>query len=186
MVSFGGASANSIYYKNLKEKRYAHKKDIQGKTFLIKDDLKTFDWKLSSETKSIGNYTCYKATFSKEVENKKMSFINGESKEETVKETIVTTAWYTPQVPVSNGPDNFFGLPGLILEINDGKRMMVCTELILNSKNEINISEPKKGKVVNQKKFNEIQKKKSEELMEKFKSRNGMDLGNGVNIKFGN
>jgi GLPGLI family protein len=30
---------------------------------------------------------------------------------------VVTTAWYTPQIPVSNGPRNYHGLPGLIMEV---------------------------------------------------------------------
>jgi hypothetical protein len=76
-------------------------------------------------------------------------------------------------------------LPGLILEINDGKKVFVCTEIILNSSEETNILEPTKGKIVSQNKFIKIQKEKSDELMEKFKGRNGLDLGNGINIKIG-
>jgi hypothetical protein len=45
--------------------------------------------------------------------------------------------------------------------------------------------EPTKGKIVSQNKFIKIQKEKSDELMEKFKGRNGLDLGNGINIKIG-
>jgi GLPGLI family protein len=156
-----------------------------GKVFLIKDELPKYKWEMSTDTKNIGQYTCYKATYSKEVENKNISFINGETKEEIVKETVVTTAWYTLQVPISNGPKNYQGLPGLILEINDGKNLIVCTEIIINPSEVIKIEEPKKGKVVSQKKYDEIQNKKSKEMLEKFKSRNGFDMGNGVNIKIG-
>jgi GLPGLI family protein len=159
--------------------------EIQGKRFLVKDKLPEINWELSSETKNIGTYTCYKATYSKEVENKNVTFKNGESVEEIKKETILITAWYTTQVPVSNGPDNYQGLPGLILEVNDGKTTIVCTEIILNPSQKIKIEEPKKGKVVSQKKFTKIEKQKSDELMEKFKGRNGVDLGNGINIKIG-
>ena len=101
------------------------------------------------------------------------------------KETVVTTAWYTTQVPVSNGPGDYQGLPGLILEINDGKKLIVCTEIILNPSEKNKIEEPKKGKVVSQSKFDKIQEEKSKEMMEKFKSRNGVQIGNGVNIKIG-
>ena len=55
--------------------------------------------------------------------------INGESKESKKKENVVTTAWYTPQIPVSNGPDDYQGLPGLILEINDGKKQLFVQKL---------------------------------------------------------
>jgi len=185
VMSFGGSGKGSIYYKDTQEKRYTNQTEIMGKVFLIKDELPKYEWEMSTDTKNIGQYTCYKATYSKEVENKNISFINGETKEEVIKETVVTTAWYTLEVPVSNGPKNYQGLPGLILEINDGKNLIVCTEIIINPSEVIKIEEPKKGKVVSQKKYDEIQNKKSKEMLEKFKSRNGFDAGNGVNIKIG-
>ena len=185
LMSFGGSGKTDIYYKNIQEKRFVNQTEIMGKLFLVKDKLPEHPWKLSSETKHIGNYTCYKATYSKEVENKNITFKDGDSVESIKKETIVTTAWYTPQIPVSNGPGTYQGLPGLILEINDGKKVFVCTEIILNSSEKTNILEPTKGKIVSQNKFIKIQKEKSDELMEKFKGRNGLDLGNGINIKIG-
>ena len=131
MVMSFGTGVGSTLYKNLSEKRYVNETELLSKRFLIKDTLTNYNWKLSAETKNIGNYICYKATFTREVENVKMSFVNGEAKEEKKMETIVTTAWYTPQVPVGNGPANWQGLPGLILEINDGRSLIVCTEVIL-------------------------------------------------------
>ena len=185
VMNLGGSGKGSTYYKNLKEKRFANQTEIMGKVFLVKDALPVYDWKMTTETKNIGQYTCYKATYTEEVENKKISFINGETKETVTKATKVTTAWYTLQVPISNGPKNYQGLPGLILELNDGKNLIVCTEIVLNPSETIKIKEPEKGKVVNQKKFDEIQEQKSKEMMEKFKSRNGMDIGGGINIKMG-
>tara|TARA_B110000238_G_scaffold28730_1_gene28679 strand:+ start:387 stop:1235 length:849 start_codon:yes stop_codon:yes gene_type:complete len=185
MMSFGGSGNGSVYFKNIKEKRFTNQIEIMGKRFLVKDKLPEYKWKLSSETKNIGNYTCYKATFTEEVENINMTFENGEAKEEKKKENSITTAWYTVQIPLSNGPGDYQGLPGLILEINDGKKIIVCTEIILNPFKKITIEEPKKGKVVSQKKFTKIEKQKSGEMIEKFKGRNGVDLGNGINIKIG-
>jgi GLPGLI family protein len=185
MMSFGGSGNASVYFKNIKEKRFTNQTEIMGKRFLVKDKLPEYKWKLSSETKNIGNYTCYKATFTEEVENINMTFENGEAKEEKKKENSITTAWYTVQIPLSNGPGDYQGLPGLILEINDGKKIIVCTEIILNPFKKITIEEPKKGKVVSQKKFTKIEKQKSGEMIEKFKGRNGVDLGNGINIKIG-
>ena len=68
VMSFGGSGMEDIYYKNIQEKRFANKTEIMGKRFLVKDYLPEYKWELSSETKNIGNYTCYKATFSEEVE----------------------------------------------------------------------------------------------------------------------
>lgn len=185
VMSFGGASNTSVYYKNIKEKRFVNGTEIMGKRFLVKDKLPSYDWELSSETKNIGLYTCYKASFSKEIEDKKISFKDGKTLEEVTQKTVVTTAWYTPEVSVSNGPGNYQGLPGLILEINDGIKTIICSEIILNPIKKNIIIEPKKGKVVSQKKFIKIQNQKSDEMMEKFKSRKGLDMGNGMNIKIG-
>lgn len=185
VMSFGGSGGRGIYYKNIQDKRFSNQTEIMGKRFLVKDKLPEHKWKLSSETKNIGTYTCYKATYSKEVERKNISFNNGETIEDIKKETIVTTAWYTMQIPVSNGPKNYQGLPGLILEINDGEKTIVCTEIILNPSEKVTITEPLKGKIVSQKKYDEIQDKKSKEMMDNLKSRTGFDLGNGTTIKIG-
>ncbi|SDR69441.1 GLPGLI family protein [Polaribacter sp. KT25b] len=180
---FSGDDTESVYYKNLKEKRFANKTAIMGKPFLVKDSLPIYEWQLSSETKNIGLYTCFKASFSKDVENITTTLVNGKLEEVKKIETIVTTAWYTMQVPISNGPSTFYGLPGLILEINDGTKMIVCTEIIMNPSEKIKIEEPEKGKIVNQADFDEISEKKSKEMMERFSGREGVDIGNGVNIR---
>jgi GLPGLI family protein len=178
---FGGGGSGSMYFKNLKEKRFVSKTDIMGKTFLIKDSIPNYQWQLTSETKNIGNYTCYKATFSQEVENISMTVENGETKQTKKTETITTTAWYTLQIPISNGPTFYHGLPGLILEINDGKTTIVCTEIVLNPSEKITISEPDKGKIVTQAEFDKIRDEKNKELMERFQSRDGK----GIEIKIG-
>jgi GLPGLI family protein len=176
MMSFGGSGNGSVYFKNIKEKRFTNQTEIMGKRFLVKDKLPEYKWKLSSETKNIGNYNCYKATFTEEVENINMTFDSGEAKEEKKKENSITTAWYTVDLPVSNGPGDYQGLPGLILEINDGKKTIVCTEITLNSSNKIDVVEPEKGKIVSQEKYDEIQKEKTKEMMERFKSRDGKSI----------
>lgn len=183
MSMFSGDGEGAVYYKNLKEKRFVNKTAIMSKPFLVKDSLPVYDWQLTSEIKNIGMYTCYKASFSKEVENTSSTFVNGELKEVMENKTIVTTAWYTPQIPISNGPSTFYGLPGLILEINDGTTTIVCTEIILNPSEKISIEEPEKGKIVSQSVFDKINDEKTKEMMERFSGREGVDLGNGINIK---
>jgi GLPGLI family protein len=183
VMSFGSGGGNDILYKNIKENRYANKTDLMGKLFLVKDSLIKYDWKMTGETKNIGNYTCYKATYEREEENISMSMIDGEMKESSKKKKVVTTAWYTLDVPVSNGPGNYGGLPGLILEINDGGLTIVCTEITLNPSEKIEIKEPEKGKKVTSKKFEEISRKKSKEMMERFRSKRGS--GDGIEIRIG-
>ncbi|MFD2568649.1 GLPGLI family protein [Pseudotenacibaculum haliotis] len=179
----GGGGGNDVLYKNIKEKKMVNKTDLMGKIFLIKDDLVEYDWKLTGETKNIGKYTCYKATYEREVENIEMKMVNGEPEEVTKKEMRTTTAWYTTDVPVSNGPGNYTGLPGLILEVNDGDLTIVCTEIVLNPSEKPSIKAPEKGKVVTRDKFEKISRKKSKEMMERFRSRRGD--GNQMEIRIG-
>lgn len=194
IVSFGGGGGTDVLYKNTKDQRYADHKDTMGKLFLVKDDLEKIDWKLEADTKYIGEYQCYKATYTKMVE-KPRSFSNsvttikdeqekGEDKEPEMIERTVT-AWYTPQVPVNNGPGMYQGLPGLILEIHDGKLTIICSKIVLNPEEKISIEEPTKGKTVNQKKYDEIMEKKTKEMMERYAPRKGSRNGESIEIRIG-
>ena len=176
IMMIGGDSGSDILYKNILEKRMANKTELMGKVFLIKDNLVTYDWKLTGETKNIGNYTCYKAVFEKEEESIEINMIDGDVKEEKVLKKRTLVAWYTPDIPISNGPRDYGGLPGLILEVNDGDLTIVCSEIVLNPKGVKEIKEPIKGKIVTRKKFGDITKEKTKEMMDRFRSRDGKGL----------
>lgn len=164
-----GNSETNILYKNIKEKRYTNQEDIFGKTFLIQDSLIHKEWKLGSETKFIGKYQCYKATRTIEIEKiTSLSFSNKEEQPKTIKETVTITAWYTPEIPINGGPKMYWGLPGLILEVNDGSETIVCSKIVVNPKDTVTIKEPTKGKKVTQKKFEEILRKKTKEISERY------------------
>jgi GLPGLI family protein len=134
--------SNEVLYKNLKTNRYIKATDIQDKLFLIKDTLKSQKWKLVNETKKIGNYNCYKATFK---ENYETATITEAGKIEHVTKEREVVAWYTPEIPTANGPKNYNGLPGLILEVKDGDYTLLCSKLVINPKEKIEIKIPKKG-----------------------------------------
>ena len=66
------------------------------------------------------------------------------------------TAWYTPHIPISQGPLEYWGLPGLILEINVDKTTILCSKIVMNPDDKISIKEPEKGKVVTKKEYKDI------------------------------
>lgn len=182
MISSGGSD---ILYKNTKENRYTNQNDVFGKIFLIKDTLEKLDWKLGSETKNIGEHTCYKATFKREIEVFEGGIsINGDKDLDETKKTapkmkeITITAWYTPKIPANNGPGNYHGLPGLILEVNDGTETIICSKIVMNLKNSVALKEPSKGKIVTQEKFETIIDKKMKEMEERqsFNSKDGENI----------
>lgn len=162
------SGSNDVMYKNVKENRYTNQTEIFGKQFLIKDSLKDHAWELVNETKNIGEYTCFKAIYKDSITT---TTFTDKGEVEEVKKERITTAWYTPQIPVNNGPEDFQGLPGLILEINDGSLTLVCSKIVINLKDKIGIEEPKKGKQVSQQEFDAIMDKKKKEMMNNMPSR---------------
>lgn len=175
------SESSSIYYKNVKEKRYSKKTEMFGKVFLIKDSLSQLKWQLVNETKNIGEYTCFKATYTDEVTSNTM---NEKGEMETIKKPKTVVVWYTPQIPISNGPLEYYGLPGLILDVDDGDLTLVCTKIVLNPAEGIEILEPDKGKQVSKEEFQEISDKKIKEQMERFQL-NSRRHGDGRRIMIG-
>lgn len=191
MGSFTGGGGT--FYKNVKDKTYVVDKEFMGKEFLVKDSLATLNWKMEAETRVIGGYTCYKATAVKAAS--KTDFRNfrprkeGEVKKEAdqpnegkktnfmdaieMPKEITIAAWYTPEIPVNQGPEGYWGLPGLILEINDGKTTILCSKVVLNPKDKAEIKPSTKGKVVSQKEYDETVIKKMEEFREMNQGRGG-------------
>lgn len=78
---------------------------IMPDNFIFREDLNQFKWKISSQTTKIANYTAQKAT----VEFGGRSWV----------------AWFTTEIPISDGPHKFNGLPGLILRLYDTRNHFV-------------------------------------------------------------
>jgi GLPGLI family protein len=163
--SWGKNFTQGEQYKNIKTKTLIQDQEFYGKKFLVKDKLQPIAWKMDSESKQIGNYTCFKATASiptaelnwynfswSEISNTATKEDN-ETKEVDLTEIV---AWYTLQIPISQGPSEFWGLPGLILEVNVGTTTMLCSKVIMNPKEKIKIEALDKGKVVGKMEYKKI------------------------------
>lgn len=159
-----GSGTEGGLYKDTKGLSLVESRDLFGKLFLVKDELQKYNWTLQDETRQVGKYLCYKAEAVVEVATKG---------KETRKNKI--TAWYTPQIPISNGPASYWGLPGLILELDDGRLSMICSKITLNSGEVVEIKRPNKGKVVTNKEYDVIYKEKIKEMQEMYKSKRKKD-----------
>ncbi|SEA60708.1 GLPGLI family protein [Flavobacterium gillisiae] len=195
MVSMTGGGGT--LYKNVKEKLYAVDKEFMGKEFLVKDSLVNYQWKMEGETRVIGGYNCFKATAVRPAS--KTDFRNFRPKKEDpaaakpadgekktnfmdnleMPKDLTITAWYTPEIPVNQGPENYWGLPGLILEVNDGKTVILCSKIVLNPKEKTVIKAPVKGKVISQKEYDETVVKKMQEMREMNQGRGGAQMRMG-------
>lgn len=67
----------------------------------IKDTLSGKEWVLTKERKTINNIPCYKALLKKG--------------------TLTTTAWFSPTIPIQEGPFHYYGLPGLIVNVQNSE-----------------------------------------------------------------
>jgi GLPGLI family protein len=160
-----------IIYKNIQTKMYVINKDLMNRSYNVIDSLPNYNWKLEAETKQIGGYLCNKATTLREVKveeknnklesDKKTNFFSQLEKGNELK----ITAWYSSEIPVNQGPESYWGLPGLILELNEGRTTILCSKLILNSKEKVNIKLPK-GKEISKSEFEKLVVKKNKELEE--------------------
>ncbi|MCM5662587.1 GLPGLI family protein [Galbibacter mesophilus] len=83
--------------------------------------FKTLDWKITQDTKKIGKYLCYKAKASEKLFSRQGFYYS--------KQVI---AWFTPEIPVTFGPSNYSGLPGLILQVERDKFTLTATKINLS------------------------------------------------------
>ncbi|MFT6755536.1 MAG: GLPGLI family protein [Urechidicola sp.] len=161
--SWGNNFSQGEQYKNVKENALVQSQEFYGKQFLVKDKLQVIEWKLAKESKKIGQYMCFKATASVPTKEltwydfswsdlrptplKEIDSTTVQSKEPEIKMTEVE-AWYTPQIPVSHGPSEYWGLPGLILEVSAGNTTILCSKVVMNPQEKIKIEAPNKGKEI--------------------------------------
>ena len=85
--------------KEIKSDRLFYVHQIASDRFYFGQDKNIFNWQIETETKEIKGYKVQKAI---------TNFAGRDY-----------VAWFTPDVPISDGPYKFNGLPGLILEISD-------------------------------------------------------------------
>jgi GLPGLI family protein len=175
--SWGKNFAAGENYKNVKTNAQIQQQEFYGKKFLVKDKLQKIDWTLGKESKQIGNYLCFKATSFIPTDDllwysfswsRMRSTDNQDAKDEENNEPEVDVtqieAWYTPQIPVGHGPSEYWGLPGLILEVSAGGTTMLCSKIVINPVEAIEIEAPKKGTKVTKNEYQDIIQNKMAEF----------------------
>ena len=143
------AGADAVYYTNKKDSLCIESVEDAGQRFLV--SRKLAKWKISNETKKIGKYICTKATTIKKVDlGRKIK-------------KVPVTAWFTKEVPVSFAPKNYSGLPGLIVELQEGKLLLSVTKIAISADKKVAIKKPSKGMKVTEEEYKKIQKKLDKE-----------------------
>lgn len=112
--------------------------ELMGKKHVIKD-LPKYKWKILNEIKEIGGYLCMKAETTVPHKNQ------------------VVHAWFTDAIPVQGGPEGFYGLPGMILEINknDGGAIVTAETITMHdAAQDLPLPKKEKGKKIERAGFN--------------------------------
>ena len=159
-----------VLFKDISKKIFIEKRPLFEDTYLISDAIPNYKWQITGESKMIGNYTVIKAEGVEKHRDRKSK----KEKEEKI------TAWFTPQIPIGNGPKKYAGLPGFIMEVDHKDNVLLCTNITVNPKDAKAITAPTDGKKVSDKEFKKIQEKMFEKMEKMYKSRRsnkGSDSG---------
>lgn len=155
MVQIKMVEPDNQFFTNLKDQSTVEQREFMTRLFLIQGEQESGGWKISGEQKEIIGYPCQMAT--------RMGT-----------DSTLVEAWFCAEIPVSAGPQNFSGLPGLVLEvnINEGERTIIAETLEPLSAEE-ELIKPKKGKKVSREEFDQIVKEKMEEMGAQSGARQG-------------
>jgi GLPGLI family protein len=132
------------FYTNVKDGQSIAQREFFGRKFLVTGAPQKQSWKMTGKQKTILNYPCQEAIQYRE------------------KDTII--AWFTTAIPVSSGPRDLCGLPGLILATQTGRHSNIVATSIDPTVPVGAIVAPKGGKKVTNAQYNEIVEAKMAEM----------------------
>ncbi len=150
-ISFAGSSGSGSFgapqviasVGNLDEGTYTNHYKFLTRDFLVTGELPELAWKLTGEEGMLLDRQVMKAT--------------------ATMDSVSVEAWFAPEISAPFGPDNYGGLPGLILmlSIDDGSKLYEATSITLDT--EIEITVPDKGRPVTQEEFEKLVQDRMEE-----------------------
>ncbi len=176
-------------YTDLAKQTQYEERAFFEKEFLIVDSLKQYKWKLSEETKTIAKQLCKKATTMVTAPQMRVRISRGgENNTDTAANAPIKpretelVVWYAENIPVSVGPDNYSGLPGVIMEMNLDNGATVTTAVEVSAKYpKKELIQPTKGEKVTRTQFQEQMQKLMQDMQ-----RGGGGMMRNIRIGGGN
>ena len=129
-------------FKNKSENKLGYGIKLMDDKLYYSQDIDKIQWEIQAEAKEIAGYQVQKAT---------TNFAGRDY-----------IAWFTPEIPLSDGPYKFAGLPGLIVEIRDTE-----DEYIFEFKGFEELDNPLEYQIV-PKGFKEVKKKELLDLVSTY------------------
>jgi GLPGLI family protein len=127
-----GQATDNVVFNDLVNNRTATQKNVFENTYLVQDSLRTLNWKISNDTRTIAGLECRKATA-------------------IIMDSVFVVAFFTEQILCTSGPEGFNGLPGMILGVVIPRMHVTwyATKLELVEVKDTELAAPKKGKPIN-------------------------------------
>lgn len=124
-------SETDVTIKDVKTNQISLQRDIFEQTYLVKDSMQKYEWKISNETRQIAGFECKKAVTK-------------------ICDSVYIVAFYTDEITVSSGPESFGGLPGMILGLAVPRLQVTwfATKVELTEPTEAILNPKQKGKTV--------------------------------------
>ena len=132
---FSKYNFETLYFSDLEKNKYYECYPFYNKNFNI--ILENINWNVTSETKKINDFVCYLAIHPLTPERK---------------------IWFTYDIPISLGPRQFFGAPGLIIEV-ESYNMTISLESISFKNVKTDKVKMPKGEIVTKQEMDNIAKK---------------------------
>ncbi len=112
---------------------------LYGEDIIIEKELPIYKWTITDIEENISGYKCKLAKTTKN---------NGAS----------IIAWFTDEIAISEGPRDYWGLPGLILQVQINDKVLIVATAIKKILDQKSIVFPTKGNKMTHKQFTELQK----------------------------
>ncbi len=124
-------SESDVVVKDIRNNQIALQRDIFEQTYLIKDSIRNYQWRITNETRTIAGFECRKAVT-------------------IICDSVYIVAFYTDEITVSSGPESFGGLPGMILGLAVPRLQMTwfATKVELKEPAATSLAPKQKGKTV--------------------------------------
>lgn len=156
IMRFGGMDAET--FRDYDKEQIVESRELGPKKYIIEDTLKQLKWKLEEDTMTIMGYLCHKATTTQAMQLRGRRFMQGAdtSKTSAPPKAQQVIAWYTEAIESPAGPENFFGLPGLILKTDFNNGSMVFTAISIENSDKSLVKAPVNGKKITRTEFRKM------------------------------
>ena len=135
-------------------------REMDSKLYNISDSIATYKWSITRESKKIKGYDVRKAV--------------------AIDANFGIEAWYVPSIKSKCGPDEYNGLPGLLLELkktslkDESQYTTYKLESILID-DKLKLQKPTKGKVISTSEFDRIEEEYYQKIQENINKKTGVN-----------